>query len=93
MTQFINFNTNIGNGKIVSGSIYQRDYSWTKDDWEDLWSDILEIPNDKTHYMGYLVLQPSAEENQNYWVIDGQQRINNPFNSMPGNYLHTQRMV
>lgn len=75
MTQFVNFNTIIGNGKSYRVPIYQRDYSWDKEDWEDLWNDILEIPKDKSHYMGYLVLQPILSENQAYTVIDGQQRI------------------
>jgi uncharacterized protein with ParB-like and HNH nuclease domain len=75
MSQFINFNTIIGNGKAYQVPIYQRDYSWEKDDWEDLWNDIEEIPNDKQHYMGYLVLQVINEVDQVYMIIDGQQRI------------------
>ena len=75
MSQFITLNTIIGNGKSYQVPIFQRDYSWDKDDWEDLWNDIEEIPNDKTHYLGYLVLQPTVEEDESYWIIDGQQRI------------------
>lgn len=75
MSQFITLNTIIGNGKSYLVPIFQRDYSWDKDDWEDLWNDIEEIPNDKTHYLGYLVLQPTLESEESYWVIDGQQRI------------------
>ncbi len=75
MSQFITLNTIIGNGKSYQVPIYQRDYSWDKDDWEDLWNDIEEIPNDKTHYLGYLVLQKSQEGDENFWIIDGQQRL------------------
>lgn len=75
MSQFISLNTIIGNGKSYQVPIFQRDYSWDKDDWEDLWNDIQEIPNDKTHYLGYLVLQPIQEGKESYWVIDGQQRL------------------
>ncbi|MBY0425546.1 MAG: DUF262 domain-containing HNH endonuclease family protein [Cytophagales bacterium] len=75
MSQFITLNSIIGNGKSYQVPIFQRDYSWNKDDWEDLWNDIEEIPNDKTHYLGYLVLQPLSEGNESYWVIDGQQRL------------------
>lgn len=75
MSQFITLNTIIGNGKSYQVPIFQRDYSWDKDDWEDLWNDIEEIPNDKTHYLGYLVLQPNGEGDESYWVIDGQQRL------------------
>ncbi len=75
MSQFITLNTIIGNGKSYQVPIFQRDYSWDKDDWEDLWNDIEEIPNDRTHYLGYLVLQPTPEVGESYWIIDGQQRI------------------
>jgi len=75
MSQFITLNTIIGNGKSYQVPIYQRDYSWDKDDWEDLWNDIEEIPNDKTHYLGYLVLQKSQNGDENFWIIDGQQRL------------------
>ncbi len=75
MSQFITLNTIIGNGKSYQVPIFQRDYSWDKEDWEDLWNDIEEIPNDKTHYLGYLVLQKIQEGEESYWVIDGQQRL------------------
>jgi len=75
MSQFITLNTIIGNGKSYQVPIYQRDYSWDKDDWEDLWNDIEEIPTDKTHYLGYIVLQKSHDQNDSYWIIDGQQRL------------------
>jgi uncharacterized protein with ParB-like and HNH nuclease domain len=75
MTQFINYNAVIGNGKSYRVPIYQRDYSWEKDHWEDLWNDIEDIPQDKTHYLGYLVLQPVENEIQSFLIIDGQQRI------------------
>ena len=75
MSDFITLNTILGNGKSYMVPIYQRDYSWSKDDWEDLWHDILEIPNDKTHYLGYMVLQPENASKDSYWIIDGQQRL------------------
>lgn len=75
MSQFITLNTIIGNGKSYQVPIYQRDYSWDKDDWEDLWNDIAEIPSDKTHYLGYLVLQPVKDGEESFWIIDGQQRL------------------
>lgn len=75
MSQFIPLNTIIGNGKSYQVPIYQRDYSWDKDDWEDLWNDIAEIPSDKTHYLGYLVLQPTKDGEESFWIIDGQQRL------------------
>lgn len=75
MSQFITLNTIIGNGKSYQVPIYQRDYSWDREDWEDLWNDIAEIPSDKTHYLGYLVLQPIKDGAESFWIIDGQQRL------------------
>lgn len=75
MSQFITLNTVLGNGKSYKVPLYQRDYSWKDEDWEDLWFDIEEIPNDKTHYLGYIVLQKIEGNEESYWIIDGQQRI------------------
>ncbi len=75
MSEFITLNTVLGNGKSYKVPMFQRDYSWEKDDWEDLWNDIEEIPNDKTHYLGYIVLQPIEGDNESYWVIHGQRRL------------------
>lgn len=55
---------------------FQRDYSWTQDEWSDLWQDIESVLSENgasIHYMGYLVLQRVEEKASN--VIDGQQRI------------------
>lgn len=78
-----NFNTSnstyrelIGNGFIYNIPPFQRDYTWEEEQWDDLWEDILVViadDNDPVHYMGYLVLQ--TENNKNFDVIDGQQRL------------------
>jgi hypothetical protein len=78
-----NFNTSnqtfrklMGNGLAYRVPAFQRDYSWTEVDWDDLWQDIvamLEPEGEQGHYMGYLVLQSSDE--RNYDIIDGQQRM------------------
>lgn len=53
---------------------YQRDYSWDKEQWSDLWYDLMQmIEENDSHYMGYLVLQTS--DDINFKIIDGQQRI------------------
>lgn len=53
---------------------YQRDYSWDKEQWSDLWYDLMQMIEEKdSHYMGYLVLQTS--DDINFKIIDGQQRI------------------
>lgn len=70
------FSTNdvLGNGKRYFVPVYQRDYSWKQDQWEDLWSDIMLVSENLTvHYMGAIVLQNQG--NKQYAVIDGQQRL------------------
>ena len=78
-----NFNTKndtfrklIGNGLSYQIPRFQRDYSWTEDEWEDLWLDLmgtLQQGGETAHYMGYLVLQ--SEDDKTFEVIDGQQRL------------------
>ncbi len=79
----MNFNTTnstfrqlLANGLSYRVPPFQRDYSWTEDEWDDLWQDILalfEEGAEPSHYMGYLVLQSS--DNKQFDIIDGQQRI------------------
>lgn len=78
-----NFNTKndtyrklMGNGLTYRIPRFQRDYSWTEEEWEDLWMDILgtiKPGGEPAHYMGYLVLQ--SENDKVFDVIDGQQRL------------------
>ncbi|MDH5597874.1 MAG: DUF262 domain-containing protein, partial [Cyclobacteriaceae bacterium] len=66
----------VGNGLIYSVPRFQRDYSWTATEWDDLWQDIeglFEEGGEDEHYMGYLVLQ--SKDSKNFDVIDGQQRL------------------
>lgn len=65
----------IGNGNVFRVPIYQRDYSWDDENWDDLWYDILELPIEKKHYLGYIVLQEIKNDSREYWIIDGQQRF------------------
>jgi uncharacterized protein with ParB-like and HNH nuclease domain len=76
-TRTANFGELIGNGKIYKVPPFQRDYSWQKENWEDLWQDILALHTDSnaSHYMGALVLQNSRESNKVFTIIDGQQRL------------------
>lgn len=79
----MNFNTTnltfrqlLGNGLTYHVPPFQRDYSWSEDEWDDLWQDILglfEEDGEPAHYMGYLVLQ--SQDNKCFGIIDGQQRI------------------
>ena len=78
-----NFNTKndtyrklMGNGLTYRIPRFQRDYSWTEEEWEDLWLDILgtiKHGGEPAHYMGYLVLQ--SDNDKVFDVIDGQQRL------------------
>lgn len=66
----------IGNGLTYRIPRFQRDYSWTNEEWEDLWQDLLatlRVDGETAHYMGYLVLQ--STDDKTFDVIDGQQRL------------------
>nr|VFJ75677.1 MAG: Protein of unknown function (DUF1524) [Candidatus Kentron sp. FW] len=79
----MNFNTAnqtfrqlMGNGLLYRVPPFQRDYSWTIEEWEDLWQDIFyeDSTGEKSpHYLGYLVLQ--SVDNKCFDIIDGQQRL------------------
>jgi uncharacterized protein with ParB-like and HNH nuclease domain len=79
----MNFNTSnqtyrqlLGNGLLYTIPRFQRDYSWTDVEWDDLWMDIMNVlegGSEESHYMGYLVLQ--SKDSKNFDVIDGQQRL------------------
>lgn len=73
-TSTVSLSDIIGNGKTYTVPPYQRDYSWKKDQWEDLWNDILAVrETGNVHYMGSIVLQNMGDKK--YHVIDGQQRF------------------
>lgn len=50
---------------------YQREYSWTKEQWENLFDDINE--NESGYFLGSIIC--IGEENGYLSVIDGQQRL------------------
>ena len=70
-----NFSTIIGSNKKFIVPKFQRDYSWSTEQWDDLWLDIESMisNNEGDHYMGYLVLQ--TNDDKNHQIIDGQQRL------------------
>ncbi|ABK78227.1 conserved hypothetical protein [Cenarchaeum symbiosum A] len=60
--------------------IYQRAYSWERDDCEQLWEDVLKIAGEPraNHFMGTIVCSRedgSSELIRRYTVVDGQQRL------------------
>ena len=74
-TDTLDFFELIGNGRRYSVPLYQRDYSWGIDQWEDLWNDILALHEERSerHYMGALVVEEQGD--RSLLVIDGQQRL------------------
>lgn len=70
----VSFSNLISGDNIYQVPIFQRDYSWSEDNWDDLWLDIANsIESNSHHYMGSLVLMKKGAKN--YQIIDGQQRI------------------
>ncbi|MCY4514401.1 MAG: DUF262 domain-containing HNH endonuclease family protein [Candidatus Tectomicrobia bacterium] len=74
-TRTINYLELIGNGKSYRVPPYQRDYSWSEEQWEDLWNDVIDLREDADarHYLGALVVE--GEDDRHFLIIDGQQRL------------------
>lgn len=74
-TRTVDYQELIGNGKRYRVPPYQRDYSWSVEQWEDLWNDLEELHGhpEKQHYLGALVVE--AGRGREFLVIDGQQRL------------------
>jgi uncharacterized protein with ParB-like and HNH nuclease domain len=73
----VTFNEILGNGKTYKVPLFQRDYSWEEDNWNDLWHDLMNAhQRDEAHYMGAIVLQIAGDERaKTFWIINGQQRL------------------
>jgi len=57
---------------------YQRRYSWEESQWKDLWTDIMKLNPDKSHFFGSIVFMRTKYKSQSVQeleVVDGQQRI------------------
>jgi uncharacterized protein with ParB-like and HNH nuclease domain len=71
----VNLDDILGNGKQYKVPDFQRDYSWSEENWEDLWFDMVELLDKKSiHYMGSIVLL-ETDSPKKYLVVDGQQRL------------------
>lgn len=54
--------------------IFQREFSWKKDELSDLFEDLQKsMKNDTQHFFGFMMLRP--EENNYVNIIEGQQRL------------------
>lgn len=55
---------------------YQRDYSWTRDEIEELWSDIhSSLRSNSEYFLGTIVLNKENHIEDQYDIVDGQQRL------------------
>jgi hypothetical protein len=73
--------------KIINGTtqfvipVFQRDYSWSEPNCEQLWRDVLHIsydPTDRGHFLGSFVYISTGDTSAGFtrWLlIDGQQRL------------------
>ncbi|MEX1028039.1 MAG: DUF262 domain-containing protein, partial [Candidatus Paceibacterota bacterium] len=61
--------------------VFQRDYSWTEAECDQLWQDVLRIadePSDRGHFMGslvYIATEVNTATFTRWMLIDGQQRL------------------
>lgn len=74
-TKTVNLNDIFANGRKYKVPVFQRDYSWQEENWDDLWADIVAVRQQEegVHYMGAIVLQDHGDKS--YSIIDGQQRL------------------
>lgn len=66
------------NRKVYNVPRNQRRYVWNKDNWQELFDDVLAVVNEKSnsHFLGSIVLKTDPMFNglPHYSIIDGQQR-------------------
>lgn len=62
--------------------VFQRTYSWTKKNWDELWSDIQDLVHEQDksyqHFLGPMIIDRGDEGSYvpaKHLVIDGQQRL------------------
>ena len=61
--------------KSFSIPVYQRAYSWEKDQWDTFLNDLIEqIEGDNNYFYGNILLE-TIKKDVSYEVIDGQQRL------------------
>ncbi len=53
---------------------YQRPYSWTRDNVEELWDDAIQ-ERDGDYFIGSMVVHPLSRSSDTVAVVDGQQRL------------------
>ncbi len=64
------------NGRFFEIPKYQRGYAWEIQNIRELFDDIIEsIESNSNHYIGTIVLSKSSDDDEKFYVVDGQQRI------------------
>ena len=53
---------------------YQRRYVWSKENWEALWRDLIQLQNRK-HFTGSIITKSDDDDSGDIIIIDGQQRL------------------
>jgi len=68
-------------GQQLLVPIWQRRYTWDRQDWSELWKDLahLQTAPAASHFIGSIVLKALPwkglpSEAKRYWIVDGQQR-------------------
>jgi uncharacterized protein with ParB-like and HNH nuclease domain len=79
------FNELVQGEKQFQVPLYQRTYSWQREELQQLWDDVLELLEERLegrtpagHFLGSVVLAPgriTAGGMQRWLVVDGQQRL------------------
>ena len=55
---------------------YQRAYTWSRDEWSDLYDDLIDsVDEDREHFIGTFMFIRSTSEQTIHQVVDGQQRL------------------
>ncbi len=63
------------NGRFFEIPKYQRGYAWEVQNIRDLFDDITEsIESNSNHYIGTIVLSKSENDEEKFYIVDGQQR-------------------
>ncbi|MFA5333329.1 MAG: DUF262 domain-containing HNH endonuclease family protein [Candidatus Nanoarchaeia archaeon] len=63
---------------IYTIPVYQRGYSWTKDNLKDLWEDLEALEEGENHFLGSIVVINEGTKIADYnisEIVDGQQRL------------------
>lgn len=54
---------------------YQRGYSWGSEQLEALWEDLGNLADGRFHYTGMLTFCKTEQNDNSYYIVDGQQRM------------------